>query len=106
MKAFRAEILSGLGDKTVLGSIKFVSALAGDLKMNDWKASYIDLQPDVIPRASDAPPAGTLCQVRRCDVYAYLLDIPGAPSCRLYWPEKRKDVAIQKAISLVSKIGR
>ena len=120
--AFRARVLEGLADRTVVGTL--LKPRAGptspsyptvdyDLKVENLLAAAVagaTYQPDAVARLSvdlhsPAPPPAPV-SFRACDVYAWKLrGIEGAPWIELYWPEAERDAAVAASVKFLREHG-
>jgi hypothetical protein len=103
--AFRARVLEGLADRTVVGTLKPRAAdPAGTyhLKVENLLAAAVageTRQPDAVVRLTVDPhspaPSPAPVSFRACDVYAWKLrGFEGAPWIELYWSEAERDAAV------------
>ena len=101
LEAFRKVILRNLNDKTERGSVylneqgTLIDASGG------YTSHETGLKEDPL-----APEAGTPVRYRVCDEAAAVVsEVQGAPLCRLYWPEARRDEAVAACIIFLQKFG-
>lgn len=106
-EAFRAQVLRGLSDKSVVGTLNPRAAgLEGDydLKVENATAAAFAGSPNststivsIDPKDPQAPPRPLQpVRLRTCDVYAWKLRvIEGAPQLNVYWPEAQRDAAVE-----------
>jgi hypothetical protein len=110
--AFRARVLEGLADRTVVGTLKPRAAdpagtydpkVEYELKVENLLAAAVageTQQPDAVVRftigpRSLAPSLSAPVSFRACDVYAWKLrGFEGAPWIELYWSEEARDSAV------------
>lgn len=110
--AFRARVLEGLADRTVVGTLRPRAAdpagtydpkVEYELKVDNLLAAAVagdTQQPDAVVRftigpRSLAPSMSAPVSFRACDVYAWKLrGFEGAPWIELYWSEEARDSAV------------
>jgi hypothetical protein len=109
--AFRARVLEGLADRTVVGTLKphgadpagtYDPKVEYELKVENLLAAAVageTQQPDAVVRftidARSLTPPPTPISIRACDVYAWKLrGFEGAPWIELYWAEHARDSAV------------
>jgi hypothetical protein len=102
LAAFRTELLHGLTDKSLAGSV----ALDANSYINvrgdgGWGTSggsyFLD---------SSAPAAGTIMPFRACDLYAFeISQLEGAPKYQLYWPLEKRDETIPILAQFLQRYG-
>lgn len=110
--AFRARVLEGLADRTVVGTLKphgadpagtYDPKVEFELKVENLLAAAVageTQQSNVVVRftigpRSLAPSASAPVSFRACDVYAWKLrGFEGAPWIELYWAEYARDSAV------------
>lgn len=112
--AFRARVLEGLADRTVVGTLKphgadpagtYDQKIEYELKVENLLAAAVageTQQADAVVRftidARSLTPPPTPIQIRACDVYAWKLrGFEGAPWIELYWAEYARDSAVASA---------
>ena len=109
--AFRARVLEGLADRTVVATLKphgadpagtYDQKVEYELKVENLLAAAVageTQQPDAVVRftidARSLTPPPTPISIRACDVYAWKLrGFEGAPWIELYWAEYARDSAV------------
>jgi len=111
--AFRARVLEGLADRTVVGTLRpRATGPAGvyDLKVENLLAAAVagaTNVPDAVitfPDFDKRPPVTV--NVRACDVYAWKLrGYEGAPWIELYWTEAERDAAVAASVKFLREHG-
>lgn len=120
--AFRARVLEGVADRTVVGTLKphgadpagtYDPKVEYGLKVENLLAAAVageTQQPDVVvrftvdPRSPAPPPAPV--SIRACDVYAWKLrGFEGAPWIELYWTEAERDAAVAACVKWLREHG-
>jgi hypothetical protein len=115
--AFRARVLEGLADRTVVGTLKpsasepagtydlkvenlLAKAVAGDGNVTEALITF----PDFKTRPPAPPPAPF--SIRACDVYAWKLrGFEGSPWIELYWTEAERDAAVAASVKWLREHG-
>jgi hypothetical protein len=121
--AFRARVLEGLADRTVVGTLKPRAAdpagtydpkVEFELKVENLLAAAVageTQQSDAVVRftigpRSLAPSLSAPVSFRVCDVYAWKLrGFEGAPWIELYWSEEARDSAVASSAKFLREHG-
>ena len=100
--SFRNEVSKLLSDKRTSGVATVSSTSAVELRNSS------DSLGTVTPAFGDPllPPKGSTIEFRLCDLGAYALSrLEGAPQCELYWPQERRDRAVQATQEYLARRG-
>ncbi len=100
--AFRTQSLRQLQDQRPIGT-----AIVNDRRSIGLDVPGLWRSGGTAPTGTPAlPPKGTKTSMRVCDLYAYILSShQGAPKFSLFWPESKRDQAIDAYREFVSGAG-
>jgi hypothetical protein len=103
LAGFRVELLRGLNDKTPAGSMTLPPGGGENIDLDGIGSSG---RGGAVNKDPLAPPVGTPVRFRFCDYYAWQISrVKGAPRCRLYWPEAKRDEAVAACRAFLQKDG-
>jgi hypothetical protein len=97
---FRAGLLEGMANKARMGTVRRDRGLALLYRTTDrWEEGFVCRQED-----ADSLEPGMERPFRVCDYLAWQVSsIEGAPRCELYWPEDRRDRAVQACAAFLKQ---
>ena len=97
---FRAGLLEGMANKARMGTVRRDRGLALLYRTpNGWEEGFACRQED-----ADSLELGMERPFRVCDYLAWQVSsIEGSPRCELYWPEDRRDRAVQACAAFLKR---
>jgi hypothetical protein len=97
--SFRDAILAALSDTSLAGTVSRTGRGAFQFKMGDGTSGYATFKTDL-----DEVARGVDMAFRACDYIAWQVSfVEGSPEFELYWPEERRDRAIESCASFLKK---
>ena len=100
--AFRKQLAQVLKEKREAGHVDVHAIDRIELTVSEgWTGTAATVPGDPL-----CPPPGTKTAFRLCDLCAFRLSqIEGAPRCKLYWPEKKRDEAVAACAEFLHNYG-